>query len=149
MQGMWTIVSLFTDKFLWYLENIFSLMWRGNFVRSKASTPRLMLKILSRGNFSDAHLPCIWKTPSHQVKNIVKVKRKFVCEKWYNSSHWCTGLASEKFPFYIRLKIFSCVKWLSIFTDKLFYATLASTKLPRCTCLASEKLAKGFTLPCI
>ena len=114
---LWKVIQL-----LWYLENIFSLIWRGNFVRSKASTPR---------------------------HNIVKVKQKFVCKKWYNSSHWCTGLASEKFPFYIRLKIFSCVKWLSIFTDKFFYATLASTKLPRCTCLASEKLARGYALPCI
>ena len=107
--------------------------------------------------------------PLHQTENIFKVSQKLVCEKWYNCSHalhlkkapftsgwkYCQGSTKTCLwkvhncvwkipPLHQAENIFEvaqipCEKWLSLFTDKFFYATLASEKLPKFTCLASRK----------
>ena len=105
-----------------YVErNNSSLIWRG--LLSEARQRHQGLAVVS--------LPCFWqKSPSYQTENIVKVSQKIVCEKWYHCSlalhlkkapshqaenivkvaqklvcEKCT-IVSEKFPLYIRLKIF-------------------------------------------
>ena len=133
---------------------------KGTFVRSKAKTPRLRLGVLA---LLLTKVPFIsdWKYCQGITKNCLwKVIPLFTClasEKSPFTSSWkyCQGSTKTCLwklhncvwkipPLHQAENIFEvaqipCEKWLKLFTDKFFYATLASEKLPKFTCLASKK----------
>ena len=95
--------ALFTDKFLCYLDNIFSLMWRGFFqMQGKWTMVSLftdnflwyldnIFSLIWRGLLSEARqghqgealvsLPCFWqKSPSYQTTHINQQQYSFAID---------------------------------------------------------------------